>query len=429
MRRARVLRLVGAGVIAVLAITLGGLAPTRAAGPIQLTYWFPVDLGGGLATVMQTLVTEFNQTHPGIHVTAVYTWNYDATLQKIQAAQLAGSLPDVAVVVHDHTQVLAPTGILEDLDGFIAKAGGKAYLDRFFPAFLLNSYYKGKIYSLPYQRSVPVLYYNKDALREAGIAHPPTTWSELIADAQKLTVRQGNEVTRWGVEFPLEAYNWIYYALVYEAGGQIISPDLKHLYLDQPAAIRAMQFWWDLVNTYKVMPPYTPWTQGSQDFVAQKTAMVVYSSGSQAFFRQSAKFSWSLTRIPKDKRYGVATGGGSLVLFKKPHDQEEAAWTFASWMVEPRQTAYWSIHSGYIAVMKEAWDLPEMKALVKEHPEVLITVQQLKDAYFEPSAPNFTQIRDMLHDAIQDILANKVPLRQALAEVNAKGNAILAKNP
>ncbi len=98
-------------------------------------------------------------------------------------------------------------------------------------------------------------------------------------------------------------------------------------------------------------------------------------------------------------------------------------------MVEPRQTAYWSIHSGYIAVMKEAWDLPEMKALVKEHPEVLITVQQLKDAYFEPSAPNFTQIRDMLHDAIQDILANKVPLRQALAEVNAKGNAILAKNP
>jgi sn-glycerol 3-phosphate transport system substrate-binding protein len=429
MRRSLAGRIIGVAAAVALSVTAGAGVPLGAAGTVQVSYWFPVDLGGGLATVMQTLVAEFNQTHPGIHVTASYTGNYDATLQKIQAAQLAGSLPDVAVVVHDHTQVLAPTGILEDLGPFIARAGGKAYLDRFFPAFLQNSYYNGKFYSLPYQRSVPVLYYNKDLFTAAGIDRPPATWADLIADAEKLVVRQGNEVTRWGVEFPLEAYNWIYYALVYEAGGQVISADLKHLYLDQPPAVNAMQFWWDLVNKYKVMPAYTPWTQGSQDFVAQKTAMVVYSSGSQAFFRQSAKFAWSLTRIPKDKRYGVATGGGSLVLFKKPPEEEQAAWTFASWMVEPRQTAYWSIHSGYIAVMKEAWDLPEMKALVREHPEVLVTVQQLKDAYFEPSAPNYTQIRDLLHDATQDILANKVPLREGLAGVNAKGNAILAANP
>ncbi len=418
--------------VAAVVIVAVGLAPggaVHAAGPVQVNYWFPVDLGGGLATVMQTLVALFNQTHSDIHVTASYTGNYDATLQKIQAAQLAGGLPDVAVIVNEHTQLLAPTGILTGLDGFVTKAGGKAYLDRIFPALLLNSYYKGTLYSLPYQRSVPVLYYNKDAFKAAGIARPPATWAELVEDAQKLTVRQGNQVTRWGAEFPLEAYNWIYYALVYQSGGQVISSDLKHLYLDQPAAIDAMQFWWDLVNTHKVMPAFTPWSQGSQDFVAQKTAMVVYSSGSQEFFRQSARFAWGLVRIPQNKRYGVAPGGGNLIIFKKTPEQEQAAWTFASWMIEPRQTAYWSEHSGYIAVMKDAWTLPSMRELAQRHPEVLVTVEQLKDAYYEPGAPNFTQIRDLLHDATQDILANKVPLRQALAEVNAKGNAILAKNP
>jgi len=414
---------------ALAAVALFPGTPLRAAGPTQVSYWFPVDLGGGLANVMQTLVAQFNQTHPDIRVTASYTGNYDATLQKIQAAQLAGGFPDVAVIVNEHTQLLAPTGILSELDGFVAKAGGKAYLDRIFPALLLNSYYKGKMYSLPYQRSVPVLYYNKDAFKEAGIGQPPATWADLIADAQKLTIRQGNQVTRWGAEFPLEAYNWIYYALIYQAGGQVISPDLKRLHLDEPPAIEAMQFWWDLVNKHKVMPPFTPWPQGSQDFVAQKTAMVVYSSGSQAFFRQSAKFAWSLTRIPRDKRYGVAPGGGNLIIFKKPPEQEQAAWTFASWMIEPRQTAYWSANSGYIAVMREAWDLPSMKQVAQEHPEVLVTVEQLKDAYYEPGAPNFTQIRDWLHDMTQDILANKVPLRQGLADVNAKGNEILVKNP
>lgn len=418
-----------------LALTFGLFAALwpaaafKAAEPTQVTYWYPVDLGGGLATVMQSLVDEFNAGHPDIKVTASYTGNYDLTLQKIQAAALAGNLPDVAVVVNDHTQVLAPTGALQDLDGFVNKAGGKAYMGRFYQSLLLNSYSGGRLYSLPFQRSVPVLYYNKAALAKAGIARPPGTWTEFIADAEKLTVRNGNETTRWGAEFPLEAYNWIYYALVYQAGGEVMSKDLKRLYLDQPAAVAAMQYWWDLVNKQKVMPAYTPWSQAPQDFVAEKTAMIAYSSGAQGFFRQSAKFDWGLVRMPEGKRFGVAPGGGNLVMFKKSPAQEQAAWTFIAWMMEPNQQAVWSSKSGYIAVTSAAWKTPTMTQLVKDHPEVLNTVKQLDNAYYEPSAQNFTQIRDALHDATQDILANKVSVRDGLTAVNGKGNAILASNP
>jgi sn-glycerol 3-phosphate transport system substrate-binding protein len=401
----------------------------RAAEPVTVTYWYPVDQGGGLANVMQSLVDEFNKTHPDVKVVASYTGNYDLTLQKIQAAALAGNLPNVAVVVNDHTQVLAPTGALESLDPFIAKAGGKAYLSRFYGSLLLNSYSAGKVYSLPFQRSVPVLYYNKAAFAKAGIAKPPSTWAEFIADAEKLTVRNGNEVSRWGAEFPLEAYNWIYYALVYQAGGEIMSKDLKKLYLDSPAAMAAMQYWWDLVNKYKVMPAYTPWSQGPQDFVAEKTAMVVQSSGAQGFMRQSAKFDWGLVMLPRGKRSGVAPGGGNLVMFKKPPAEEQATWKFIDWMMEPAQQAIWSSKSGYIAVSPAAWKTPTMQEIVQKYPEVLETVKQLDNAYYEPSAPNFTQIRDALHDATQDILANKVSLRDGLANVNAKGNGVLANNP
>jgi sn-glycerol 3-phosphate transport system substrate-binding protein len=413
----------------VLIASLWPGAAFRAAEPTQVTYWFPVDLGGGLANVMDTLVAEFNASHPDVHVAASYTGNYDLTLQKIQAAALAGSLPDVAVVVNDHTQVLAPTGALESLDGFVKGEGGRSYINRFFPSLLLNSYSGGKLYSLPFQRSVPVLYYNKAALAKAGIAEPPKTWTEFVADARKLTVRNGNDVARWGAEFPLEAYNWIFYALVYQAGGEIMSPDLKHLYLDRPQAVAAMQYWSDLVNKEKVMPAFTPWPQGPQDFLAEKTAMVVYSSGAQALFRQSAKFEWGLVRMPEGKRYGVAPGGGNIVMFKKSAAEEQAAWKFLSWMVDPARQAYWSAHSGYIASVKSAWDLQDLKKVVQEHPEVLDTVKQLENAYYEPSAPNYTQIRDALHDATQDILANKISVRDGLTAVNSKGNAILATNP
>jgi sn-glycerol 3-phosphate transport system substrate-binding protein len=415
--------------VSALALLMAPAPPSRAAEPVQVTFWYPVDLGGGLANVMQALVDQFNAGHSDVHVTASYTGNYDLTFQKIQAAALAGTLPDVAVIVNDHTQVLAPAGALENLDAFARKAGGNGYLARFFPGLLLNSYSGGKLYSLPFQRSVPVLYYNKDAFAKAGIAEPPATWTEFVADAQKLTVRNGNDVTRWGAEFPLEAYNWIYYALVYQAGGEVISRDLKHLYLDRPQANAAMQYWWDLVNKYKVMPPFTPWPQGPQDFAGEKTAMIVYSSGAQAFFRQSVKFNWSLVRMPQGKRSGVAVGGGNIAMFKKPAAQEEAAWKFLSWMIEPAQQAHWSARSGYIAVDRSAWNLPELKVVVAEHPEVLNTVRQLDEAYFEPSAPNFTQVRDALHDATQDILANKISVRDGLNVVNSKGNALLANNP
>jgi hypothetical protein len=60
---------------------------------------------------------------------------------------------------------------------------------------------------------------------------------------------------------------------------------------------------------------------------------------------------------------------------------------------------------------------------------VLVTVVQLRDAYVQPAAPNWPQVRDMIHDTIQDILANKIPLRRGLAEVTTKGNAILATAP
>lgn len=415
--------------IFVLFATLWPAGSNRAAEPVQITYWFPVDLGGGLAGVMQTLVDEFNASHPGIHVTASYTGNYDLTLQKIQAAALAGNLPDVADIVNDHTQVLAPTGALQAMDGFVAKAGGKAYINQFFPSLMLNSYSGGKLFSLPFQRSVPVLYYNKAAFAKAGIAHPPSTWAQFDADAQKLTTRKGAEVTRWGAEFPLEAYNWIYYALVYQAGGDIMSRDLKHLYLDQPPAVAAMQHWWNLVNKYKVMPAFTPWPQGSQDFAGEKTAMLVYSSGAQSFFRQSAKFDWSIVRMPEGKRFGVAPGGGNLVMFKKAPAQKTASWAFIAWMMQPNQQAYWSSHSGYIAVTPSAWKTPTMKKLVAQHPDVLATVKQLDNAYYEPSAPNFTQIRDALHDATQDILAKKTSVRAGLTAVTTKGDALLANNP
>jgi sn-glycerol 3-phosphate transport system substrate-binding protein len=281
-------------------------APAFAAEPVQLTFWFPVDLGGGLAKTIDRMVADFNQSHPDIRVTATYTGNYDVTLQKIQASKLAGSLPDVAVTEISSVPVLAALGAAQSLDRFIAASGGKQFLDRFWPSMLLNCGYNGKVYGLPFQRSTPVMYYNKDAFAAAGLdpEKPPLTWDELVSAAQKLTTREGGRTTRWGIELPLEAFNWFYYALTYSNGGETLSADGTKVLWDQPKNIEALQFWYDLVNKYNVTSAYTPWNDGPQEFAAGKTAIVWHSTGSQAFMRQNVKFRWGLGRIPKNTQFG-----------------------------------------------------------------------------------------------------------------------------
>jgi len=402
--------------------------PSFATEPLSLSFWYPVDVSGGLAKVIDGMVADFNRIHPDIQVTATYTGNYDVTLAKIQAAKLAGTLPDLAVTEISSVPVLAAVGAARPLDEFIAGSGGKQLLDKFWPSMLLNCGYDGKVYGVPFQRSTPVMYYNKDAFAAAGLdpEKPPLTWDELVRVAQKLTQREGDRTTRWGVELPLEAFNWFYYALTYSNGGQTLSADGVHVLWDQPKNLQALEFWYDLVNKYNVTPAYTPWNDGPQEFVAGRTAIVWHSTGSQAFMRQNVKFRWGLGRIPKNTQFGPPSGGGNMLMYSSDPARQKAAWTFMTWMSDAPQAARWSIASGYLATNIASWDLPEMQALLKEHPEVAVTKAQLADAKAEPASAKYAPARDILNALIKDVLAKKADLEPAIKKAVASANAAMA---
>jgi sn-glycerol 3-phosphate transport system substrate-binding protein len=414
---------------AAMAATTVFAASAVAAEPVQLSFWYPVDLGGGLAKVIDGLVGDFNRAHPDIQVTATYTGNYEVTLQKMQASKLAGTLPDVAVTEISSVPVLAALAAAQPVDELIDSSGGKKFLDRFWPSMLLNCTYGGKVYGVPFQRSTPVMYYNKDAFREVGLdpEKPPVTWDELISVAQKLTTRKGERTTRWGIELPLEAFNWFYYALTYANGGETLSTDGTKVLWDEPKNIEALQFWHDLVNKYKVTPAYTPWNDGPQEFAAGKTAMVWHSTGSQAFMRQNVKFHWGLGRIPRHTQFGPPSGGGNMLMYATDPGRKKAAWTFITWMSEAPQAARWSIASGYLATNIASWELPEMQALIKEHPEVLVTKAQLADAKAEPASAKYAPARDILNALIKDVLANKASLVPATKQAVEQANAAMAR--
>ncbi|TGU75636.1 extracellular solute-binding protein, partial [Mesorhizobium sp. M00.F.Ca.ET.186.01.1.1] len=142
---------------------------TKPAGNTELSFFYPVAVGGPLTKIVDGMAEEFNKENPGITVKPVYTGSYQDTTTKIQAAVQGKTPPDVAVMLSTELHTMMDMNAILPLDEFIAKDGGNEYVKDFFPGFLANSQVDGKTYSIPFQRSTIVLYYNKAAFKEVGL--------------------------------------------------------------------------------------------------------------------------------------------------------------------------------------------------------------------------------------------------------------------
>lgn len=410
-------------IIAALLLT----APAWAGTTIK--FYYPVHLTGPLVKEVEAIVAEFHKAHPEIRVEPVWGGNYAENMQKTVAALQAGSPPDVAVHLAVDLITLRDMDAVIPLDEFVQRdGGGEKALGDFIPAFLADFRADGKIWAMPFQRSTPILYYNKDLFRKAGLDpnKPPTTWDELLATAQKATARnpQG-QATTWGLTIPDDI--WLVMAFIYQNGGRTSSADFKKVYLGEKEAIEAVQFWTDMANKHKVMPRHRTFPISVQDFAAGNTAMLIHSTGNLRFVRDSAKFEWGTAFLPKNKKQAVAIGGAGLYIFKKaPKEKQDAAWTFARFATSPEMQARWNIGSGYIATRKSAFDLPVMKEYTTKLPQALVARDQLPYALPEMSTHDNWKMRNVFVTTFQEILDEKYTPEVGMKKAQAEIEKILA---
>jgi len=413
----RRLRYLGRSLLVVVAAV--GLLVSQASAQgerlVRLTFYYPVGVAGPLARVVDGMVQEFNAEHPFIEVVPVYSGDYDPTMMKVQTAVRGGNPPDIAVVEISEFPTLLAMGAIIPLDDYIAQHPG--YIDAFFPAFLDNSQFEGQVWGIPFQRSTPVLYWNKAAFAEVGLdpESPPTTWTELADYAQRLTTRTGTDVTRWGVTISGGWNDWLFEGFVRQSGGQLIDFHGQEVKFNSPEAVEALEFWVELMQGLKVGPPHSTWASTPPDFVAGRTAMLYHSTGIMTFLKSSADFPFGAAFMPANVTYGAAVGGGNFFIFKDiPQENQDAAWTFIHWITSPEKASYWSAASGYVAVRADAYELAEMQELVTEHPEYLVARDQLAFGHGKMMAPVYQRVREILKSALDDAQAGLVSPRVAL---------------
>ncbi|AZO96403.1 ABC transporter substrate-binding protein [Halocella sp. SP3-1] len=400
-------------------ILLGNISITYA--KTELDFYYPVGVAGPLAKVISGMVDEFNNLYPDIEVTPIYAGNYDDTMQKVQTAVMSGTPPDLAVLEISELHTMISMNATISLDKYIQQEEA-GFLEQYFAAFLENGQYESKQYTIPFQRSTPVLYWNKeyfaekaDELRAAGLDpdSPPESWDELIGYGKVLTDRQKN---KWGLIIPGGWNDWILEGFARQNNAQLMNNLGTKVYFNDDKVLEAVQLWYDMANKYKVMPPQVrTWAGSPADFVGGASAMLYNSTGALTYIKKSAPFDFGVAFMPKNKRYGAAVGGGDFHIFRGiSKEKQDAAWEFIKFMTLPENAGHWSRESGYIAVRKESWELPVMKDYIKAVPEMLVAKEQLKYAHRKMSSVNYQQIREILTNYLDAVIEGKMKAKEAM---------------
>jgi sn-glycerol 3-phosphate transport system substrate-binding protein len=387
-----------------------------------ITFYFPVGVAGPLARYIESYIHEFEEQNPSIKVETIFGGDYNQNQAKVLAAIKAGNPPDVAILLSQQLRTLVALHAVVPISPYLKQDPRlKKEIEDIFPAFMLNSVLNGEIYSVPFQRSTPILFYNKEAFRQAGLNpnDPPTTWSQLIEDAKKLTLRdaQGN-VVRYGVEIPTEDHStWLLEALTIEAGGLLYDPKSNgcRVLINSKPVQEGIQFKADLARKYHVSPEgIISWNTAPGDFVAGKVAMIYHSTGSLSYIREHAHFPFGTAFLPKKVRYGVPTGGGNLYLIQGADPaKRQAALKLIEFLVSAPIQARWSIDSGYTAVRRASWQLPLLKEYAARWPQVLTALRQLPYAKAELPVYNLQRIKDIVARAEQSVVLSEANVIQA----------------
>src|SRR5699024_120894 len=392
--------------------------------PTKISFYFPVAVGGEVAQIVEGLAEEFEEENPDIKVDAKFGGDYAETMTQVMASAQSGNPPELAVLFSIDLFTLIENDLIEELTPLF----DDELLDDFYDGFMSNSQIGDDVWSLPFQRSTIVLYYNKDAFEEAGLdpEQPPEDWGELVEYGKELTVDEGK--TQWGLEIPSTGYQyWMLQALAMQTEDNIMSHDGKETYFDAPYTKEAMQFYVDLGQEDKIMPEgIIEWSTVPSDFLSGNTAMMYHTTGNLTEVKEKADFDFGVSYLPANNQYGSPTGGGNIYMFKDIGEAErEASIKFMEFLTEPERVAQWSIDTGYVATRDSAYDTDLLKEYVDDFPEALVAKDQLEYADSEMATYQNGEIQEMFNDTLQSILDGKVSVDEGLDQAQEKAENTL----
>ncbi|MBC7379331.1 MAG: ABC transporter substrate-binding protein [Burkholderiaceae bacterium] len=420
--------MLAAGAAATLGLT--GMPAAYAQAPVEISFFYPVAVGGPITKFIDGMAADFTKANPGIKVTPIYAGTYQETIVKALTANKSGTPPAMSVLLSTDMFTLIDEEAIVPIDTFVKTADDKAWLGSFYKAFMANSQTGGKTWGVPFQRSTVVMYYNKELLKEAGLNpnNPPSNWAELKDASAKLTKKDASgKVTQWGVQIPSSGFPYWLFQILTTPNDAILSNEAGNaVKFDDPKVVEALQYWVDLVKAGVHPPGIVEWGTTPKDFFEKKVAIMFTTTGNLTNIRTNAKFDFGVGTIPGNKRKGGPTGGGNFYIFKKATPaQQEASFKFIKWATQPERAAAWSIETGYAGTSEAAYGTDTLRKYGRDFPPALVAKDQLPVSVAEFSTHDNQRVVKALNDGLQAALLGTKTPKQAMEDAQKEADRLL----
>ncbi len=384
-------------------------------GKITLEFWH--SMGGTTGELVQEIVDEFNASQDEIFIDCIYQGDYTTGGTKIQAAVASGNGPAIAQIEITRVGMYAAAEALLDLTPY-AEADEEFDVNSLYDGVMDFSWYDGKLVSLPNGRSVPVMYYNVDALKEAGFESAPADWDAFIAAAIATT---DPEKGTYGYGCPI-GDSWYYLALMLTAGGQIYNEEGNNIGFNNESGIAPLQMWVDLQKEGALYLPdgddYASNSALRNAFMAGICNITMQSSAQYRSLVDNSDFEVGVAYIPKNVTYAAIPGGSNIVSFgtNLSEEEKEAVWTFMKYMVSGDVAGKYAAGTGYLPTSDAALNSAVYQEKLAEYPYLDIAVGQLEYFVDMPFDETYTEVKDaIVGKYVQEVIMNGMAPEDAVA--------------
>ena len=402
-------------------------------GKTVIEYWHcNAETQGGL--VVDELVKQFNESNDHIQVVAKYNPDmYKGLMQNLQAEAAAGNSPALVQIgwafldyFSNNFSYVSPQEAIDKFD----KEDAGFLQDKFLPNVLelaVNS--EGSQVGIPYSLSNPVLYINKDILREAGLPEDgPTTWQEVSEFAKTVKEKTG----KYGFYMQEPADFWAQQGLNESSGAKMLTTNAegkKEAAFATEDGIEAMQLMADMVKDQTAL--HISWEEGCQSFIDGNCAMLYTTIARRASVQKGAQFDVATVKSPlwNDKERMVPAGGCFLAITAQGDDQVKAAWEFEKFLYSVESMAAWTEGTGYVPPRKDVAGAENgLKTFLAENKMMNAAIEQMDGVVPWTAFPGDAglQAEQMLLDMRDQILGGQVTAEQGMKATQDAINQLLA---
>lgn len=397
--------------------------------PVTITFYNYNLASAGLGKeVTEGLIREFMEANPDITVEGIGVPSNEI-LSRVQADIVAGQQPDVAQLVFRDLIYIAHDLGGNALEDIVPADELAAHLDGMIPNGLELGKVDGKTYGLAYTFSTPILYYNADLFRQAGLDpdQPPKTWAEVKAAGEAISRETGKHGFFPGAYGPVDG-TFVYQSIVMSNGGRVREGNT--LTFAEPAALEGVEMLRGMVDSgaharIDVASHLDTMSSGN-------LGMFLWTSAVQAGLKRAAEgnFELRVAAMPAfgDKPTAPTNSGSALFVLSKDPAKQRAAYELMKFLTSKRAYTVITSEIGYLPLRLDIVDDPQfLGEWVKENPMIRPNLEQLDrlTANVAFPGPNYRQVEKMMMDAVREAVFGEGDAAAALKAAQADAQNLM----